>query len=157
MKTTVSGLTQDRKNNQVALIVKDSKGRIKEIVETNNLRTNAGIDWLADLMGNASGTPANYIAVTANNAAPLATDTTLTGEISTDGLSRALATYSHTSGIASYTLQKVFNVTGGPHTVAKSGLFNAASLGTMAFEALFASSATVNASDTLTVNWQVNL
>jgi len=145
--------------NHVAFTVRDKNGRIKEIVETTNIITNAGIDWLADALGNASGSPANYVAVSTDTATPLATDTTLTSELTVDGLSRASGTYSHTTAVRSYSIEKIFSVTGGPHAVAKSALFNAAGpppSGTMAFEALFATIANVNASDSLTVTWTVN-
>jgi hypothetical protein len=65
------------------------------------IRTNAGADFQAATMGATSGTgigtstfaPANYIGVTANSSAAVATDTTLTGEVASGTLIRVQATY----------------------------------------------------------------
>lgn len=145
--------------NHVKLTVRDKFGKIKEVIETTNLRTNAGIDFVAQALGQSAGQPAaaDYIAVSTDAAAPLATDTVLASELAVDGLSRAQGVFNHTMGNPSYTIEFTFSVTGGPHTVRKSGLFNAAVAGTMVFEALFASAATVTGGDTLTVTWTINI
>lgn len=125
--------------------------------ETNhNLRTTAGGDWQASVMGNTSAPPAtgNYIAVSNDAAAPAAGDTTLASEITTNGLARAQGTYAHTASTASYTIQKVFSATG-TQASQKTGLFNASSVGTMIFENTY-TQVTVNNGDTLTVTWTIN-
>lgn len=105
-------------------------------------------------LGDASGSrPAagNYIALTANSTAPSAGDTTLTAEIATGGggLIRATGTYAHTTGAATYTLTKTFTANGSdalPVTVAKVGVFNASSAGTLVFESLLSPTAVFSAS-----------
>jgi len=146
------------KPNYVDLVVRDKDGNIKHQERTTNLRTNAGIDFVADVLS-ATVQPASaqYIAVSANVTAPAVGDTTLAGELAVDGLSRALGSYSHTSLALTYTVAYTFTVTGGPHIVTKAALFNAPAAGTMVFAALFASSATVNASDTLTCTWSISI
>lgn len=127
--------------------------------------TNAGKDMIAAQVGGTSAQPAaaNYLALTANSADPVATDTTLTGEITTagGGLVRAQATYAHTTGTSTYTLSKTFTANGSdslPVTVAKVGVFNASSSGTMAFEVKPASTATLTASgDATTITETVTL
>lgn len=108
--------------------------------------------------------PASYMALTANSTAVASTDTVLTGEITTagGGLRRKLATYSHTTGAASYTLTATFTANSTdvlPVTVAKVGIFNSLVpvTGTMEFEDLLSSTAPFNAVGdqaviTLTVN-----
>lgn len=115
--------------------------------------TNAGKDMIAGAIGTTSTQPAaaNYIALTANSGSPAAGDTTLTGEITTasGGLVRAQATYAHTNGQSTYTLSKTFTANGSdslPVTVAKIGIFNASSSGTMAYETLLAATATLSQS-----------
>lgn len=115
------------------------------------MRTNGGADFQAAQMGGTAATSAQYIALTANSSAPVATDTTLTAEIATGGggLVRAVATYAHTTGAASYTLSKTFTANGSdslPVVIAKIGVFNASSAGTMVFETLLATTATLSAS-----------
>jgi hypothetical protein len=122
----------------------------------HNLRTNAGGDWQASVMGNTSGPPAtgNYIALSNDATAPSTSDTTVTSEIATNGLSRAQGVYAHTGGTSSYTIQKVFSATG-TQASQKAGLLNAASVGTLVFENTY-TQVTVNNGDTLTVTWTIN-
>lgn len=122
----------------------------------HNLRTTAGGDWQASVMGNTSAPPAtmNYIAVTNDAGAPAAGDTTLASEITTNGLSRAQCTYAHTAGTAAFTCQKVFTATG-TQASQKTAIFNASSAGTMGFENTY-TAVTVNNGDTLTVTWTIN-
>lgn len=82
--------------------------------------------------------PANYIALTTNSGAPVDTDTTLAGELETGDsgtLSRAQATYAHTSGTSTYTLSHLFT-SDASVTVAKIGVFNDPTAGTLVFEDL---------------------
>lgn len=66
-----------------------------------NLRTTAGTNWQADMMSDTS-TPSvnaqcNYIALTNTAVTPAEADTSLSGEIVSNGLSRAQATYTNVS------------------------------------------------------------
>src|SRR6516162_514084 len=80
----------------------------------HNLRTTAGGDWQASVMGNTAAPPAtcNYIALSNDATAPSAGDTALASEIVTNGLSRAQGVYAHTASTAAFTVQKVFSATG---------------------------------------------
>lgn len=101
--------------------------------------------------------PAWFMAVTANNSAPSASDTTLSGEITTSGggLIRRLATFAHTTGAATYTLSTTFTANGSdslPVTVAKMATFQSISAGRMLHESLLNATAPFTASgDTATV------
>lgn len=103
------------------------------------------------------GAGAPFMALTANASAAAGSDTTLAGEITTagGGLIRKLGTYAHTTGAASYTITGVFTANGTDTlsvTIAKMGLFNSLTGGTMAFETLLNATATLSASgDQLTV------
>lgn len=120
--------------------------------------TNAGKDLIYTNMASLSqAAAANYIALTANATAPGAGDTTLTAEIATGGggLIRAQATPAHSNGTSTYTLTKTFTANGSdslPVTIAKIGVFNASSSGSMMFETLLTTTATLSASgDALTI------
>ena len=116
--------------------------------------TNAGRDMIAGAIGDSSGSrpaPAEYIGLTANSTSPSASSTSLTGEITTSGggLVRAKALYAHTNGQSTYTLTKTFTANGSdslPVTVAKIGVFNASSGGTLVFETLLSATATLSSS-----------
>jgi hypothetical protein len=108
------------------------------------------------LAGNA---PTRYIALTENAGAANAADTALTGEITTGGCGRALGTYAHTLGAATYTLTKAFSVTATFPAIHKAGLFqvSTASSSLLSFETVLNADASVVNLDTLTVTWTVTL
>ena len=138
---------------------RDQSGKIVDSPGfAGNLRTNAGIDWQANVMGATSAPPAqaNWIALSSDVAAPAATDTVLASEFTTLGLSRAQATFAHTTGQTNFTLTKTFTATG-TATVAKAAIFNASTSGTMVFEALEPSSASLTTNDTYSQTVQVNI
>lgn len=125
--------------------------------DVHNLVTNAGFDLISSAVSNTAAQPAacNYIAVTNTAITPAAGDTTLSGEIASNGLTRAQGTYAHTNGQQTYTVSKVFTATGTQASQA-TGLFNASSVGSMCYEATY-TQVTVNSGDTLTVTWTVTL
>lgn len=119
--------------------------------EPTMLLTNGGRDALHAQHMSTSAQPAsfNYIALTATTTAPAATDTTLTGEITTTsgGLIRAQATYAHTTGTNTTTLTKTFTANGNdslPVTLAQIGVFNASSSGTLGYHTALGSTATLS-------------
>lgn len=100
-----------------------------------------------------------FMGLTADTGAAAAGDTVLTSEQTGNGLGRALATYAHTGGTATYTLQKSFSVAGSV-TVHKGGLFTAANTtaaGIMVFEAVLNADAIVANGDTLQVTATITL
>lgn len=101
-----------------------------------------------------------FMALTENAGAAAATDTVLTGELTTGGASRALATYAHTGGTATYTLQKTFTITATFPAIHKGGLFTAANptaAGIMVFEAVLTADASVINGDSLQVTATITL
>lgn len=100
----------------------------------------------------------NYIALSDDATAPGAGDTLLTGEITTNGLQRQLATVTLPTGSGTQTvLQKVFTYTGvSPQGVQKTSLFDLASVGVMAHEIQFPQR-TLFTNDTITITFSVTL
>lgn len=124
-----------------------------------NLKTNAGNDLLNTNLFSTAATvaQANFIALTTDTVAPAAGDTILASEETLNGLARAQAAVSHTAGAGSTQLSKTFTYTGSTaKVIAKVGLFNASSAGTMMLETLLSATGTVNANgDQLSVTWTV--
>jgi hypothetical protein len=106
--------------------------------------------------GNAS---ARYIALTENASAASASDTALTGEITTGGCGRALGTYAHTLGAATLTLTKTFSVTATFPAIHKAGLFqvSTASSSLLSFETVLNADASVVNGDSLQVTWTITI
>jgi hypothetical protein len=134
------------------------------ILDPQALLTSVGRDALhAQHLGSA-GSPTQpaqfgYMAVSANATAASTASTTLPGEITTagGGLLRALATYAHTAGTNTTTLTKTFTANGSdalPVTLAKIGILNASSVGTLGYETLLSATATLTVSgDNVTITW----
>lgn len=153
--------------NRMEVVITRADGTVEK-QHSFNSRVDAGAALSASLIsgttlgGLTSPAAAKYIAVSSSSLTPAKGDTTLTGEISTNGLGRALGTAgtytapSALDGAASYVLSKTFSATG-TATVVSAAIFDAASAGNMFVEANLASSATVNNGDSLTINWTVNL
>lgn len=128
-----------------------------------NSRTAAGGSWEAALMGSGAGTPASYMAISTDTGTVLNGDTAVASELATNGLSRVACTYTLTTtqstlgGTVVFTEAATWTFTGASATViAKAGLLNAASSGTLCFEALLSPTITVNSSgDVAKVTWTI--
>jgi hypothetical protein len=98
--------------------------------------------------------------VTADTGSASASSTTLTSEITSNGLARAISTYAHTAATATYTMQVVYSVSGGPQTVHRMGLFtakNTTAAGILVFETVLNTDAIVTTSDSLTITDTITL
>lgn len=142
-----------------------------------NIGSNTGTVLTIDAWRNADhsagttpGTTANYaiyptcrpryMGLTENASAASASNTALTGEITTGGLARALATYAHTGGTSTFTLQVSFSVTASFPAVHRMALFTASNTtagGIMVFETVLNADANVINGDTLQVTETVTL
>jgi len=101
-----------------------------------------------------------FMGLTTDSGAAAAGDTTLASEITTSGASRAKATYAHTGGTATFTLQNAYSITGTLTAIHKMGLFTAANTtagGILGFETVLNADATVVNGDTLTVTETITL
>ena len=118
--------------------------------------TNAGKDFQARVMadtassGAGSYAPATYMGLTADATAPSAASTALTGELAGGSMGRAVGAYGHTTGTSSWTLTRTVSVDR-TVTVAKIGIFNAASGVTLVFESLLDTTAVVKSGDTVQI------
>ncbi len=154
----IEDLLSGKVPNHVHAIIRRANGVVEDLGISENLRTTVGADWQADVMGHTTQpAEAQWIGLTTNATAPAAGDTTLASEIASGGLTRAQGTYSHTNGTTSYKISHTFTASATHTAVAKAGLFNASSSGTMAFETLLSSTATLASGDTLTIEWTINI
>lgn len=128
--------------------------------DKSNLLTNAGRDWFKDqgYTNTSAGTRgAGYIALSENATAPADGDTSVTGEISTNGLSRADAgTKTNNAGAATALIEHTFTASGSFSAVQKAGLLTASSGGTLVHENTFTSTA-LSSSDQIKVTWNLTL
>lgn len=140
----------------------------KRIGSSYNSRVRKGGDLCASLIaGSAQNSistplPPLYIALSTATLTPGNTDTTLTSETAVSGLTRALGTVgtyttpSALDGACSYILSKTFTA-GGSATIVSAAIFDAASTGNLFVEGNLSSSVVMGVSDTLTINWTINI
>lgn len=124
-----------------------------------NLITNAGRDFLHQQGYQTSGLGANglnYIALTNTAITPGAGDTTLSGEISSNGLARAQGTVAHTAGTNTTTVTYTFTCATAPQAAQAAALFTASSLGTMNHELTF-TQRSLQIGDQLVVTFTITL
>jgi len=117
-----------------------SYGEWITVDDHDNLVTNAGKDYFFIQCYQTTGIAANginYQAVTTTAITPAVGDTTLSGEMTTLGFSRAQGTYAHTVATNTCTITTTFTATGAATNVQAGGLFSAASAGTMGHEFTF--------------------
>ena len=160
--TKVKGMEDNMNIHGYVTVIKNVGTDSEEVIckDKHNLLTNSGRDWMhaqvyTDTSAGTRG--AGYIGLSSNTGTPAATDTTLAGEITANGLQRIDAgTKTHTGGTNSTTIQHTFTASAVHTAVVKASLFNAASNGFMAHINTF-TAVTLQASDTLQVTWTVTL
>ncbi len=105
-----------------------------------NQKTDAGIDFLHQQGYQTSGLGTNglnYGALTNTNVSPAHGDTTLSGEITTNGLARAQMTVAHSAGTTTTTLDHTWTCATAPQAAQAFAVFTAASVGIMNHELNF--------------------
>jgi hypothetical protein len=134
-------------------------GSFVDKLTVSNLVTNAGFAGVASRL-NGAGSEAvfNYIGIGTGTTAAAVTDTGLEAEIATGGGQRALATASRvTTDVTNDTAQNVvtFNFSSS-FAITESGVFNAASAGTLLARQVF-SAINVSNGDSLQVTWKFDI
>lgn len=106
--------------------------------------------------GTGAFAPANWVALSSDSNPPVATDTTLPGEITTGALARTQGSYAHTNGTNTATVTKTFT-SDQAIVINKMGLYTAGPTGgTLAFEDILATS-DLQSGDALTVSDVVSI
>jgi len=133
-------------------------GQVLSFQESHNVITTTGVDVIAEQIGSTSPSTngANYIALTNNTAAASSASTSLTGEISTGGLARAIGAFAHTNGTSTYTVSKTFTASATNTGVQKAGLFTSSAGNAMFAENTF-SSVNLISGDQLTITWTITI
>lgn len=124
-----------------------------------NQITNAGRDFLHQQGYQTSGLGANglnYIALTNTNVTPAAGDTTLSGEIVANGLSRTQGVVAHSAGTNTTTIANTFTCATAPQAAQAAALFTASSSGTMNHELNF-TQRSLQIGDQLVVTYTITL
>lgn len=135
---------------RVAMVLRDAQGNVKEEQEINNLVVDAGLDYIASRMKDATATAMSHMAIGSGSTAAAAGDTTLGTELGRVALTSTTVTDNAVAYVAT------FGAGTGTGAVTEAGLFNAASAGDMLCRTVFS---VVNkaADDSLQITWTVTL
>ena len=135
----------------VAIVLKDKDGKVKESREINNLVVSAGLTYICSRMADASANVMSHMALGSGTTAAAAGDTDLESIL---GSREALDSTTASSNTINYVSS--FEAGEGTGAVTEAGIFNAASSGTMLCHVIFP---VVNkqADDTMSVTWTITL
>jgi hypothetical protein len=135
---------------RVAMVLRDANGNVKAEQEIRNLVVNAGLDYIASRMKDATATAMSHMAVGSGTTAAAAGDTALGGELGRVALTSTTVTDNAVAYVAT------FGAGTGTGAVTEAGILNGASGGDMLCRTVFD---VVNkaADDTLQITWTVTL
>lgn len=135
----------------VALVLKDKNGNVKESREINNLIVTAGLTYICSRMASASPGVMSHMALGSGTTAAAAGQTDL---VSILGSREALDSSTASSNTITYVSS--FEAGEGTGAVTEAGIFNAASSGDMLCRTVF-SVVNKEADDTMSVTWTITL
>ena len=135
----------------VAIVLKDKDGNVKDSREIHNLVVSAGLEFICSRMAGTSAGVMSHMALGSDTTAAAAGQTDL---LSILGSREALD--SSTASNNTITYVSSFEAGEGTGAVTEAGVFNAASSGTMLCHVIFP---VVNkqADDTMSVTWTITL
>ena len=135
----------------VAIVVKDKDGKVKDSREIHNLVVSTGLEYICSRMAGTSAGVMSHMAVGSGTTAASAGQTDL---VSALGSREALDSTSALSNTITYVSS--FEAGEGTGAVTEAGIFNASSSGTMLCRTVFA---VVNkdADDTMSITWSITL
>jgi hypothetical protein len=137
----------------------DSYVMVGGVEETYNVITTAGRDFIHLQAYGTSGLASNglnYIGLSNDSLTEDASSTTLSNEITANGLARAQGTVAHTNGQNTTTISKTFTCTTNPQAAQKAALFTQASGGTMCHVLGF-TQRSLQVGDTLAITFTITL
>lgn len=135
----------------VRAVLRDARGDIKQVEETDNLITTVGRDAIIERLDSTPATSQpTHMAIGTGGGGPAAGDTTLTTELDRNALT------SNTASNNVLTMVGDWAAGDGTGAITEAGVFNAASTGTLYSRAVFS---VINkaAGDTLQITWTYTL
>lgn len=135
----------------VALVLKDKNGNVKEKREINNLVVSTGLTFICSRMAGTSANVMSHMALGSGTTAAAAGQTDL---VSILGSREALDSSTASSNTITYVSS--FEAGEGTGAVTEAGIFNAASSGDMLCRTVF-SVVNKEADDTMSVTWTITL
>ena len=138
-------------SGQIAIVLKDKDGNVKEERTEKNLVVTTGLNYIASRMKDASATAMTHMALGSGTTSAAAGQTAL---VTLLGAREALDSTTVTANAVAYVSS--FEAGDATGAVTEAGIFNASTSGTMLCRVVFS---VVNkaADDTMTVTWTITL
>jgi len=138
-------------SGQIAIVLKDKDGNVKEERTEKNLVVTTGLNYIASRMKDASATAMTHMALGSGTTSAAAGQTDL---VTLLGAREALDSTTVTTNSVAYVSS--FEAGDATGAVTEAGIFNASTSGTMLCRVVFS---VVNkaADDTMTVTWTITL
>jgi len=133
---------------KLQLVLTDSEGRVKQIVDRDNLIVTVGKNFAANALLNPSTSPFTHMAIGTGTTPAALADTALEAQ----SVRQAFTSSSVPANVA--TMSTTYAAGVGTGAITEAGIFNASSGGTMLSRVVF-SVINKSASDSLTINWTV--
>ena len=133
------------------IVLKDQNGNVKDTREVDNLVVDAGLDYIASRMKDATATAMSHMDIGSGTTAAAAGNTDLESIL---GSREALDSTTVTDNTIQYVSS--FEAGDGTGAVTEAGIFNAATGGTMLCRTVF-SVVNKGANDTLSITWTITL
>jgi hypothetical protein len=135
---------------KLSIVVNDNTGNLKQELNVTNLVVDAGLDYIASRMKDATATAMSHMAIGSGTTDPAAGDTALQTQLARVTLFSTTVTSNSVEYVAA------FPAGTGTGAVTEAGIFNASSAGTMLCRTEFA---VINkaAGDSMTITWTVTV
>lgn len=145
---------QIKPTGELVIVLRDSQGNIKDQRTVPNLVVTTGRTVIAARLAGTSVAVMSHMSVGTSATAPVAGNTTLGAEIVASRTALAVSGGTPAANVVTYSATFVAGV--GTGAITESGIFNAASAGSMLCRTTFA---VVNkdVGDSLTINWNVSV
>jgi hypothetical protein len=134
----------------LGIVLTDENGNLKQELNVTNLVVDAGLDYIASRMKDATATAMTHMAIGSGTTDPAPADTALQTQLGRVSLTSTTVTGNSVAYIASFAAGT------GTGAVTEAGIFNASSGGTMLCRTEFA---VINkaAGDSMTITWTVTV
>jgi hypothetical protein len=135
---------------KLSIVVNDNAGNLKQELNVTNLVVDAGLDYIASRMKDATETAMTHMAIGSGTTDPAPADTALQTSLGRVALTSTTVTGNSVAYVAT------FGAGTGTGAVTEAGIFNASSGGTMLCRTEFA---VINkaAGDSMTITWTVTV
>ena len=141
---------ETKATGKLTVEIKDKNGLVKDTREVKNLVVQAGLDFIASRMKDATADVMSHMGIGTGSSAAASSDTTLGTEAARQALTSTTVNNNSVSYVASFAAGT------GTGAITEAGILNAGSGGTLLCRTVF-SVVNKGASDSMTITWTITI